>query len=170
MSQKTSKESGFSLIEVLVSLLILSIGLLGLAGLQGVALKTADSANLRATAAILSHEILEQMRANRAAAINGDYDLALADDDNAAPSEPEKNCDEEACNAAEIALHDVYTWRDKIVSGSNTSNQFPSGNAAIAVNANNIATITIQWDDARGDTNRANNAPRTVSFTISALI
>jgi type IV pilus assembly protein PilV len=168
MSNYSSKTTGFSLVEVLVSLLILSIGLLGLAGLQGVALKTADSANLRATAALLSHEILEQMRANRAAAINGDYTLVLADEDNPAPEKPEPDCNEATCDATEIAEHDVYSWRDNIVNGNATSNKFPSGNAAISVDSDGIATITIQWNDSRANVTEADDP--TVSFTISAML
>ncbi len=159
-------ETGVSLIEVLVSLFIFSIGMLGLAGLQGTALKTADSANMRATAAVLSHEILESMRANRKAALANAYDLQLTAQ---APDSPAKDCDTESCNETQLAAYDLYNWWNKIVNGNNTENKFPSGDASIAV-ANGIATVTIQWNDARADSFKSANSNRLITFTISAMI
>jgi type IV pilus assembly protein PilV len=159
-------ESGVSLIEVLVSLLIFSIGMLGLAGLQGTALKTADSSNLRATAAILSHEILENMRANRTAALAGQYNLDITAQ---TPASPTKDCDTASCTSAELAAHDLDKWWNKIVGNNNTASQFPNGDASIAV-ANGVTTITILWNDARADSFNSPNSNRTVTFTISAMI
>lgn len=72
---------GFSLIEVLVAVLVLAIGLLGLAGLQLTGLKSNHSAYVRSQAALLAYDITERMRANRAAALVGDYDNCAAYDD-----------------------------------------------------------------------------------------
>src|SRR5699024_7298926 len=71
---------GLTLIEVLVTMLVLSIGLLGLAGLQALMLYQHHSAYQRSQATILTYDIIDRMRTNRNAALNGDYDLNLTAD------------------------------------------------------------------------------------------
>ena len=68
--------SGFTLIEVLVAVLILSIGFLGVAALQMNALKNNQSASQRSQATILAYFMMDEMRANKEVAINGNYNLA----------------------------------------------------------------------------------------------
>lgn len=58
-------QSGVSMIEVLVAIIVLSIGLLGLAGLQTAGLKYNQSANFRSTATMMAYSILDSMRASR---------------------------------------------------------------------------------------------------------
>lgn len=59
------QQRGTTLIEVLVAVLVLSLGLLGLAGLQGISLRTNGNAYLRTQATNAAYEILDQIRANR---------------------------------------------------------------------------------------------------------
>ena len=63
--------SGFTLLEVLVALVILSIGLLGLAGLQAASLRYNHSSYLRSQATLIAYDIVDRMRANRQEALNG---------------------------------------------------------------------------------------------------
>lgn len=70
---------GTSLIEVLVALVVLSVGLLGLAGLQLNALKLNQTAMQRSEATLFAYSILDQMRADAAVAKAGGYDIAFAD-------------------------------------------------------------------------------------------
>jgi len=68
--------TGFSLIEVLVAILVSAIGLLGVAALQTSALKNNQSALQRSQATTLAYSMMDAMRANRSAAIIGQYDLS----------------------------------------------------------------------------------------------
>ena len=63
------REGGFSLIEVLISIVILSFGLLGLVGLQAVALQGNRDARLQSTAVSLARELAEMMRSNKDVAL-----------------------------------------------------------------------------------------------------
>ena len=63
-SAASQRQSGFSLLEVLISLLIFSIGLMGLAGLQIVAMKANQNAMLRSIASEAAYGVLDQLRAN----------------------------------------------------------------------------------------------------------
>ncbi|HXG28156.1 MAG TPA: type IV pilus modification protein PilV [Nevskiales bacterium] len=116
--------TGFSLIEVLVTLVILSIGLLSLAALQIATLKNNNSALSRFEATTLAYEILDRMRANRTPALNGAYNIALSA---GAPT---------AC--ATIASCDLRDWLSALDSN------LPAGDGAIVVNGR-VATVTVQW-------------------------
>ena len=73
------RQHGTSLIEVLVALVVLSVGLLGLAGLQLNALKLNQAAMQRSEATLFAYSILDQMRADSRAAKAGAYDATFAD-------------------------------------------------------------------------------------------
>src|SRR5690606_5834816 len=72
-------QTGAGLIEVLITVLILAIGLLGLAALQTRSLQYNHASALRSQANILASDILDRMRINRKVALNGSYNLAYSD-------------------------------------------------------------------------------------------
>ncbi|MDQ1303547.1 MAG: type pilus assembly protein PilV, partial [Pseudomonadota bacterium] len=63
------RQSGLSLIEVLITVVLVSIGLLGLAGLQLTSVRNSNSSGERFMATTLAQDIIERMRANRARAV-----------------------------------------------------------------------------------------------------
>ena len=80
---QNSRSRGFSLIEVLVALLVLSVGLLGMAILQVQGLKYNTNSYQRTQATFLAYDIIDRMRANKVGADAGAYCLTTA-----APSNP----------------------------------------------------------------------------------
>ena len=70
-------QRGVSLIEALVSLVILAIGILGMLALQGASLRNNQSANERTIAVVASYSIIDAMRANRQAALTGAYNYNI---------------------------------------------------------------------------------------------
>lgn len=127
---RSAHQCGFSMIEVLVTLVILAVGLLGLAGLQSVGLKNNHSSLGRTKAVMLGYDIIDRMRSNCQNALNGDYNIAIG---NAAPSSPSTQ-----------AQRDQKQWKDALGSS------LVAGDGGIAVNAANfVATVTIQWNDSR---------------------
>ena len=121
---------GFSLIEVLVSIVVLSIGLLGLAALQVSGLRVGQSSFYRAQAAQFAADMADRMRANLGDARN--YNLGLND---ATPT------------GVSVRDRDRAEWRTRL-------RTLPGGNGAIAidqdVNSMDVVTITVRWDDSRG--------------------
>lgn len=105
---RRNSQSGFSLIEVLVAFLVVSIGLVGLAGMQLVGLKGNQQSFTKNQAAHHTQALLERMRANPAAAINGDYNKTMTAASCA--SAPGTNCNAPSsiCNATQVAAYDVY--------------------------------------------------------------
>lgn len=119
---------GFTLIEALVALAVLSIGLLGVAGMQIAGLRANMSAGSRTQASYLADDIVDRMRANYTAARNHDYDVALG----------------ATLAGTSPAQKDVQAWFAELAT-------LPSGKGSIAVaDTTHIATIIIQWVDSRG--------------------
>jgi type IV pilus assembly protein PilV len=149
------RSRGFTLVEVLVSLVVLSVGLLGMAKLVLVSSHANDSAYMRSQASALAYDILDRMRANQAGALAGNYTTAL----NAMPSAP-TSCigTGTACTPAQLASWDVYNWKQRMTTASNLPGVFsgalPSGTASIATSAISpvTATIVVQWDDSAAQT------------------
>jgi type IV pilus assembly protein PilV len=140
------RAAGFTLIEVLVSMVILSIGLLGVAKLLLYSARSNDSAYLRSQATALAYEMLEDLRANSTQAAAGAYDTALA----AAPVNPGFTCAAAAC--ANLALYDLYQWKLRLnaSSGVAPAGALPSGQGAVAtttVASQTNVVITVSWDD-----------------------
>ncbi len=125
---KAQGARGFTLAEVLVALLVLSIGLLGAAGLQLASLRSSQDAYLRSQASILALDMIERMRANRDAALAGEYDIAF----DASPS----------AGTARSAL-DLQEWRARI------ADTLPDGKGAVSTN-HDLVGVTIRWN-ARHD-------------------
>jgi type IV pilus assembly protein PilV len=142
---------GFTLVEVLVSLVILSVGMLGMAKLVLVSAHSNDSAYLRSQATALAYEILDKMRANPSGALAGNYTTALG----AMPAAP-VSCigTGTVCTPLQIALWDVYSWKQHLTTGTDTAGTrtgaMPSGTASIVTSATSpvTATIVVQWDDS----------------------
>ena len=127
---------GFSLIEVLVALVVLSVGLLGLAALQQNAVRFNHDAYLRSQATVLAYDIADRIRGNRQAATDEAYDSAFE----ATPP---------ACNsvvaAGTVVAQDIGAWRRALTCA------LPAGNGQIDWDdATEILTITVQWDPSRG--------------------
>ena len=61
---RPSRSRGFTLLEILIALVILSIGLLGIAALQGVGLRSSHGAYLSSQASLLAYDIADRIRAN----------------------------------------------------------------------------------------------------------
>jgi len=122
------RQSGVGLIEVLVAVLVLSIGLLGLAGLQVRTLRNNQSALERGVAVIETHAIADAMRADRINASNGLFDIALAA---AAPS------------GSTFADTVVASWRSNLINAL-------GADATGSVDCDGfLCTIIVQWDDTR---------------------
>ncbi|MGB3391920.1 MAG: type IV pilus modification protein PilV [Stenotrophomonas sp.] len=71
--RRPANERGMSLIEVMVAVLIMAVGLLGIAAMQTVALRNSQGSLERSQAVISAYAALEAMRANRDAALSGGY-------------------------------------------------------------------------------------------------
>lgn len=134
-------QCGVTLIEVLVSLFILAIGLLGAAAIQLNALKYTDSSLMSSQASFIAYDMMDRIRANP----DADYNLsALA----SVPS---------SVTGSDARLQDFHDFKTNI---SNFAGTAAAGRISVV---NRQVTITIDWDDSR-----AGGGPRT--FTLASRV
>lgn len=145
MSARKPATRGFTLVEVLVAVLVISIGMLGVAKLVLAAVKANDSAYFRSQAAALAYSILDDMRANHQYAVSSlGYIVKYG-----AAATPPVMCDTAVCTPSETAQYDIYEWKRHL--NAATGGELPSGDGKIDMVPNSgqvTATITIQWDDS----------------------
>lgn len=112
-TRHAANQRGVSLIESLVALLILALGVLGLAGLQAGALAQTRHANARAAAVQMASDLLERMQMNPAVgrAPAGSSAASLYEIGWGKRSEQAPDCSNRACNATELAEHDLSRWK-----------------------------------------------------------
>lgn len=96
------KQTGLNLLEVLIATLVLSVGLLGLAGLQVSSLKTTQNASLKQEATFVLYDLLDRMRSNRQSVIAGNYIKTTA-----CSQTPPQVCTD-SCSATQQATYDIY--------------------------------------------------------------
>lgn len=142
--------AGTSLIEVMVTVVILAISLIGIAGLQIFGVRHNHSAYLRSQSTILAYDIFDRMRANRTiSATTNAYLLNFGD--YVPPASTDCSDDSQTCTPLEIARYDMAQWTQAV------AGVMPDGEAQIQVQDlpdRRIYTISLKWRDRR-DTNDA---------------
>lgn len=123
-------EKGVGLIEVLITLVVLGVGILGLATLQTVALKNNNSAMARSQAVVLSYAMFDILRANRPAALAGSYNMSM----------PISGCP--TPSASGLVGSDQQYWIDLLQSALGSD-------ACGSIDCDNIGNCTLQirWND-----------------------
>lgn len=150
------KQSGFNLIEVMIALVVISIGLLGMAILQMTSLQQNQSAYLRSQANLLAYDITDRMRANMDEVTAGGYFVvsgALTSDCiNYSGSAT-------GCTSSEMASHDLAEWQNALAT------ELPEGSGRVcrsdladddvgapdceADNSNNPVVVYVWWNDEK---------------------
>jgi len=132
------RQHGFTLMEVLISVVVLSIGLLGLAGLQINGLKNSNGSYQRSQANLLANEIIDRIRANRTGLTAGYYNSLLSN----TPSDP--GCITSGCTVQQIAQYDEFLWSTEL------ANRLPSGTGKVTgAGVDSVFTVTVMWDEDR---------------------
>ena len=130
-------EQGFTLIEVLIALVVLSIGLLGLAMLQLEGIKYNTDAYLRTQASVLAYEIIDRMKANSSAANAGSYVAA------AAPTIETCGSTSAGCtDTATLAAYDLSVWYTRL------GEALPAGPTPSSISSvGSQHTIVVRWNE-----------------------
>jgi type IV pilus assembly protein PilV len=161
-------ERGFTLLEVLIAMLVLSIGLLGIGKLMMLSARANDSAYMRTQATALAYTILDAMRSNRQAALVQGYDTGMG-----VFPVPVACTVAVPCNSGQQAQNDLNLW------GTSLAAQLPQGQGSIATltapdtntGANNVtATITVQWSDKVAEQSFGAPAGNLISITLETVL
>lgn len=152
------RNRGFSLLEVLIAVLVFSLGLLGAAGLMVLSVRTNHSAYLRTQASFLAQSMADRIRANVGwtTSYNGTY---------GPDSTGDGDCAGDACSPAALVARDIQIWSQQLVDflPNPTATiecagvQLGSGSQVGSAPFNGLCTMTIQWTEA--DLSRPTVAP-----------
>lgn len=123
------------MIEILITLVVLSIGLLGIAGLQVTGLKSNRSAYYRSQATVIAYDMIDRMRTNVDGVAGGDYDDLDSTDDH---NDPDCISSVNGCSAASLAQNDIIEWTSDHLS------VLPAGTGTVTKNGD-IFTVSVNW-------------------------
>jgi type IV pilus assembly protein PilV len=130
--QRTDRaQSGFSLVEAMVTLVVLSVGMIGIASLYGQGLGAGRTALYRTQAVNLAADMADRIRVNRLGGLS--YNGAPANN----------NCGVVNCAPPLMAAHDLFLWTTMVAA------TLPNGVGTVAV-ANGTPptyTITLTWSE-----------------------
>jgi type IV pilus assembly protein PilV len=134
---RAAAQGGYGLLEVLAAVVILSVGLLGLANLQIRSLRSDSSAFQRSLATFYAYDMADRIRANPAGRLSGSYD---AIDTDSVPADP--GCIDTGCTPQQLAQYDAFAW------GSLLQANLPTGGGRVQADGETFI-VTVMWDDER---------------------
>lgn len=159
---------GFTLLEVLIAIVVFSVGLLGLAGLMVLSVKTNHSAYLRTQATFIAESMADRMRANTMGVWAKSYDSS------AYPTSDTDPCTAGvACDYLKLAVHDKAAFntqlKTQLPNASATIACTPVGSPNILANPpyNGTCSMQITWDEARlgkDSTDTTGRTPQTFAW------
>ena len=131
------RETGFTLLEILISMLIIAVGVLGTAGLQAFALKVNQGGQLRSQAVILGIDFIERVEANNGATITGGYAPASY------PTSYPVDCSTTYCQQSELATYDLVKFKARVLA------QLPGASVTVSMTGAGPFTysVSINWEE-----------------------
>lgn len=133
---RRSCQSGFSLLEVLITLVIIAIGLMGFAAMMVHSMKNNRIAMQRSIATFYAYDILDCMRANRSAVASGNYTVDFGG----------------TLSGTSVAASDVTAWKAALAT------LLPSGQGKISIPSGSTVKVEIRWTET---VNAGDNATHT---------
>lgn len=134
------KEQGFSLLEALVTVVVVSIGLLGILGLQTASMANTHISGARSNATVATDNFVARMRANPEA----DYDGIESYTDFQAVTTTIPECDQTPCSVDDIKTLAIWEWSHTL------QQKLPNGRGFVDCNDDDVCQryrITIVWDE-----------------------
>ena len=146
-SPSARRSAGFTIIEVAIAMLVLAVGLLGVAGLQATGMQSTYQSHQRSVAMTQARDLADRMRANPTGMLIGEYLKSIP----AAWPSPDCESTGSTCDAAQLAASDLYKWASMngellpSGQGSVTCNDLVPATAAL-LESGSDCMITVRWD------------------------
>ena len=142
------KQKGVSFLEVLIAVVVISIGFLATSRMQIMGMRYNQSAFFKSQASIMASDIADRMRANLDGVNDGEYDSIST---KSAPSDP--GCMTDGCDSTDLAALDVFQWSNSI------GNTLPDGIGTVERNGD-LFEIEVSWNE------KVSEAVETQSVTV----
>ncbi|MEE9333390.1 MAG: type IV pilus modification protein PilV [Granulosicoccaceae bacterium] len=150
ISPQTKTQQGVGLIEILITVVLLSIGFLAAAQMQIQGMRFSQSAYFQSQAYFLTSDMIDRMRANLDGIEAGYYDNLVT---SASLSSP--GCEDSACSPNQLAQQDLFDWSAKLYSMQGDSNFVPtlpssdpvSATGTITPLGDNIYQVRMTWSE-----------------------
>lgn len=152
------------MLEVLITLVIVAIALLGTAAMQAKAMQMNQGGQFRSQAVFLVSDLAERIEANKAAAILGSYVLSSSDSMPALVTD----CSSAACSGSSLAIYDLLQWKDSV-----TALLPQSSWSVVRSTTGSLSTYTIRvnWVDRRSNVSYSTTGSgETFSYTAERVI
>lgn len=141
--KRPAPAKGFTLLEVLIAVIVFSIGLLGIASLQMAGLRYTHASQLRSVATLQAQTIADKMYANGPSVYGDDKNY---DASGGMPGSYGMDCDVVACSTAELADFDLVNWNQ------DNANLLPGGDGIVCLDATPDDGVSGDWQcDGNGD-------------------
>lgn len=165
MNLKESSQRGVSLIEALVALLVLALGIMGMAGIQTRTLVESRTTNSRALAVQLTDDLLDRMQANSAIRINPPAASPYVTDWGVQAAAP-ADCFTQACNGAQLAAFDLVQWKASL------GRVLPGGDARVFQSTTDNAQfgVLIGWTETQAKNQAEAAGAQATLFTDAVAI
>lgn len=152
------RAGGFTLLEVLVTVVVISIGLLGLLRLQTVSLFNTQISSARSRATLAADDITARIEANASAAADKDYVYDSPYPNQPKPDAPDTDCsNHKHCQPAQMAAFDLWQWDHSLGDESKTAHGLPNGRGYVEctdTDSDNHCRqyrITVAWAERQRD-------------------
>ena len=142
-------QTGFTLIEALVTAFILAVGIMGIVSLLSISKVSQHESIQRTRAVVLAGDILERIRRNPAGMSVYNVGLSAPLGDASRGTEPVPNCHSATCSKTELAAHDLWTW-ERLLDGASAI--VTDGGAPTVGLSDVSACIDFTADDGRQNT------------------
>lgn len=163
-TRSATPQCGFSLLEVLITIVVMGSALLGTAALQAYSIKLSQGGQFRTHAIILATDLVERLEANNAAAVAGSYEATLPG------TQATSDCSTSSCNAQQMAAYDLTRFQDRLQAA------LPEGAAKITRTGTGpwVYTVQITWKERSFKQKTAASSltgtTETFSYTVSRRI
>lgn len=145
---RAQAQTGFSLIEAMIALLIIAVGLLGIAGMQALSLNTTSTSRVRALAAVEASNMAAYMAGNASywnsfgaagfnVTVTPGTPVNLSD---ATLNGINTDCGQTTCTPQQMAAYDLKQW-----GGSEQLGILPGGVGAVSCGAAGACTVAVGW-------------------------
>jgi type IV pilus assembly protein PilV len=159
-------QRGFSLIEVLVSIFVVSLGILALAGLLQSASRFGKMSELRSTATLMANDIADHVRANIAGAtglaynVTGQFPATTAVDGRTTPNDT-CGATGPVCSPAELAAVDLYFWSSRLLVTLPGGTPYIQYHKAVGATQTDSVDVWVAWTDPNTSASGATERPAT---------